>query len=47
MNKVVEGRGGRGTGRGAFREASLLVLVAPRVFHVGDDAGDRRRSKAS
>lgn len=49
MNEVVEGRGGRRAGRGSagFRKASMLALVAPRVLHLGDNAGDRRRPEAS
>lgn len=49
MNEVVQGRGsGRpGRSRGTFRETSMLTLVALRVFHVGDDAGDRRRAQAA
>lgn len=49
MNEVVQGRGGRRAGgrRGGFRKASVLALIALGVFHVGDDAGNRRRSEAS
>lgn len=50
MNEVVQGRGsGRaGRSRGTFRETSMLTLVAAlRVFHVGDNAGDRRRAQTA